>query len=339
MPFLLKSSVFSIAVPPGIGDALWSLTKVPSLREKHHKKMQIVVCDTALRRSHEFLEAFDFVDSVVYAPFPLHPPCKISAEGPYTYQNSRFGFEKYDLLLIANGHLERGHRLENWFTEIETDFTIGSRWIFDHQHVATASKFKEQFGDYAVFYLGPQKGNTKFGHNRDSLWKLSDWIKLAEMFINKYGLHILVVGAPYDKSYSNMFFASLPPSLKEKTTDLVGLTPIGLTYSYIVFSKCVISYQSGIGIFSVYLGIPTVLWWRPYGNSLASFRFISFKEEMATAWAPPWTLKNTYLPQIYGKSDPQSLMLEIEKRGWLTFSTEKRFRDNMTLSQKHNVVY
>tara|TARA_Y100000034_G_scaffold137016_1_gene218513 strand:+ start:4425 stop:5444 length:1020 start_codon:yes stop_codon:yes gene_type:complete len=329
----------TIAVPPGIGDSLWSLTKISNIRkQKEIDCVELVVQNTDLNRSHDFLKSFTFVDSVRYADFVIHPlGIQYSKEGPYIYIESQEYWqpperrEIYDFLLISNGHLERGLRLEDWLPEFETDFSIGKQWQFNPSYLLEAQNFKKEKGQYAVLYLGPFNGNTKDGHNRGPIWSLRDWMILADSLHSNYGLHIVLVGAPYDKSYSDGFMMRMGD--RDYITDLVGQTEIGLTYSYILYSEMCMGYQSGIPIFSVYLGVPAVCWWRPYKDSISPTVYISFDETMASAWAPPWSLENKrYAPQIYGKSNPQSIIDTVEERGWIGSRGEPEFDDNWCLT-------
>lgn len=326
--------ILKVAVPPGIGDSLWSITKIPHLRRLHEADAVIVaVKGTSLNRSQDFLSAFTCVDRVIYEDFPIHPPeGQLTKEGPYLYIDSQQDWKGYDWLLISNGHLERGNRLEDWLPEIDTDFTLGSQWVFNPTYLRKAQEFRSSLnGRYAVFYLGPYAGNTRDGHNRGPIWSVKDWCALADSLHHNYGLKIVLVGAEYDKDFSDGFMLRMRD--RDYIIDLVGETPIGLTYSYILYSEMCVSYQSGIGIFSVYLGVPTVLWWRPYGDSISPWHYISFKNEMATAWAPPWSLENgRYLAEIYGdESNPQRILNEVEARQWIGSRGEPEFRDDWTL--------
>jgi len=79
----------------------------------------------------------------------------------------------------------------------------------------------------------------------------------------------------------------------------------------------VISYQAGVGIVSTYLGTPTAIFWRPYGDSISPQWILSFDERMASAWVPPATIEaGKHLPLIYGRHGIQHIVSEIRRRGW-----------------------
>jgi len=334
---------YTVAVPAGIGDSLWAVTKLNALRavldnEGHEgRPIEMVIAGGGPHRSADFLNAFQMIDSVRYDEYYKVNWGVVKAKREYGYINykpSGFGYEGFDLTLIPNCSLECGIRLEDWFTELDTDFTIGKQWVFERDAWDKAKERMEGRRDYVVFYLGPELGNKRNGHNRDTLWSMQDWIDLANHFVDTYDVDIVMVGAPYDRSYTTLFMRDIMDTpLRDRVINIVGQTSIQDLYACCVQSKCVISYQAGVGIFSVYLGVPTVLWWRPFGNSITPNGMISFHEDMASAWAPPWSLENgRYLPQIYTKSTPESIAATIKERSWFDLRREIEFTDTMTLT-------
>ncbi len=130
------------------------------------------------------------------------------------------------------------------------------------------------------------------------------------------GIRVVVVGAEYDRSYWEQKVKPLvgsPPWLEER----IGQTGIGETFALTKRSKFVIAFQSGIGIFSVYLGVPTVMWWRPYGDTVRPGHYVTYREEMASAWAPKEAVElGRYLPCIYGRETVDDIWQHI-KDNWL----------------------
>ena len=324
----MKNISAVIYLPPGIGDAVWSLTKVQDIAKKHgYKKIYVCVKDTDLNRSQEFLKRFTFVTDVIYETFHIHPPGEpeIHKDGTYNYIKNVIERNDYDKVhkyyIICNNYLERGVRLENWLPEYETNFSVADTWAFktcDIQYLKSTMKVIN--APYCVFYIGPLLGNTVDGHNKENLWSVHDWIKLGEYSRNKFGLHIIIVGAPYDKSYARLFYEYLTDEQKEYYSDVVGKTGVGDLYAICKCSKFVISYQSGVGIFSVYMKVPAAIWWRPHGDSLSTYPhyYISFYNEMAGAWAPPNMLEEgLYTPLHYTKVTPEGIFDNIVKYDWV----------------------
>ena len=335
-------SVLSVYVPPGIGDSLWSITKVVAAKEKlGFHKINIVIQNTDLNRSKEFMSRFTFIDSVSYEQYLIHPPNQcIDTDFTYKYVDSKqIDTDKY--MMIANGHLEKGLRLEDWLPEFDIDFDIADKFQFKKSDIQFVLNLMSQIDKpYCVFYIGPLNGNTIDGHNRNSLWTLKNWTDLGNLIHNELKLDIVVVGAPYDKSYSDMFFMQLNESERKYFYDYVGQTGVGDVYAVTKASKFVISYQSGIGIFSAYMGVPSTVFWRPHGNSISPSLHITFNEDMATAWAPPHMLKsNKYIKSIYTKVTPESLLRDIIKFNWLDKAPARNVNNYVTLCQNIHKLY
>lgn len=311
---LMQPPFLRVAVPGGIGDSVWALTKIPHLlRVYGAEKAHIGLCGQPPYRAQPFVERFDFVASAENTCWEcvesqLHTP-----EGVYNWAPSGIGWHnEYDWMLQANRHLESGMRLESWLPEMETDWHIADRFHFTAREVREAIEFERSHGPYCIFYLGPERGNTDLGHNRGPLWTPQEWGMLARHF-RELGLKIVVVGAPYDLSYFDKYVAQ---HLGE-CTNAIGKWTIGQTFSAVQRARCVIAYQSGIGIFAVYLGVPTACFWRPHGNSIEPNAFVSFKEEMASAWAPHDALASgRYLPLIYTKCTPDSIVQHAVAHDW-----------------------
>lgn len=346
----VKARLLEIATPPGIGDALWSLVKVQDIiRLGNYDGCKVSLQHTDCNRGREFMLHFDFVKEADYEEFPIQnvptfatglvhkglamlgidsdvleeqAPRLVEKTGEYIYIESHENFlNQYDWLLIANGHLERGNRIETWLPQFKTNLDIGlNNFVFQGKEIIEAERIHKEFigsSPFVAFYLGPKAGNTISGHNRNSLWSLEDWNTTAILMKeHNPDLKFVIIGARYDMEYVLDF---LNKYLNPIFINLTGLTEIGVTFAIIKRSKFFLSYQCGLGVFSVYLGVPTACFWRPYGDSFSAEVFISMREEMAHDWAPLWSLRpdGNYLPQIYTKCSPRSIVDECIKRRFI----------------------
>ena len=365
----MEKRLLKIAVPSGIGDALWSLVKVQDImRSGNYDGCSVSLQYTDCNRGSEFIQHFDFVESANYEDFPIQytdsyieylngnsfEDVPITYEhtfstelahkglaalgisnvqisnnniasriaektGEYIYIESQENFlGKYDWLLIANGHLERGNRIETWLPQFKTNLDIGlNNFVFQEKEIIEAERIHKEFignSPFVVFYLGPKAGNTTSGHNRNSLWSLEDWYTTA-MLMKEHNpdLKFVITGARYDMEYVLDF---LNKYLDPIFINLVGLTEIGVTFALLKRSKFFLSYPCGLGIFSVYLGVPTACFWRPYGNSLNADMFVSVREEMSVAWTPTWA-NNNYLPLFYTRCSPASIVDTVVNRRFI----------------------
>jgi len=303
-----------VAVPAGIGDSVWCLTKLPSmLRSYGADRVQIEFCGGPPHRAQDFLNRFDFVESAAPSNWSCVESDPYTSEGVYNWAVSGTGWhDEFDWLLVANQHLERGQRLESWLPQFEIDWSIADRFTYTGAELRHARELEDRLGRFCVFYLGPEKGNTSAGHNRGPLWSPEDWGRLAAR-CREMGLAIVVTGAEYDRSY----FENHALPMIGDCYDAIGKWHIAQTFAVIQRSQFVVAYQSGVGIFSVYMGIPAAMFWRPYGDSIDPSGFVSFDEQMASAWAPRGALEeNRYLPLVYGSCTPESIA-EFARSNWL----------------------
>ncbi len=308
----------SIALCPGIGDSLWALTKVPALlKAEGADKTHLTVCtgpgSEPSDRAVPFLIRFPFV-SGVSCDREYAIPCGLDKSGCYIYTNSGRGFHHlYDWMLQANHYLERGTRLEEWMPELDTDWGIMEKFQFDDEDRRIADKMEEEAErPYVCFFTGSEVGNTVEGHNRGPMWTPEDWVALERGFYSR-GFAVVLVGAMYDRGYCEKYLRAAGFRGLERN----GVWPISGTLAVLKRAKCVISYQSGIGITSVFMGVPTAMWWAPKGHSQHHERFINFEESMAHCWSPPGSVESgRYLPQIYTRSTPQGILEHADKH-WL----------------------
>ena len=325
-------------VPTGIGDICWALTKIQSIAGGQPIDVDIACADPndeIEMRALPFVRNFTFVRNaqLVYKrlccqdPDPEFPgtPKDVDDEGLYRYIPS--GPNGDHFILIANGHLEKGERLEQWLPEYRTDWSFARHFqftdkydsIFAHdcwEH-AKQIQLNRIGGDFAIFYLGPERGNVDAGHNRGFLWEPSDWVTLGKA-CNEAGLRVVVVGANYDRSYWERYVQEGVAAAGMKWLDLIGKLHIAETFALCQRSKFVVAYQSGIAIFSHYLGCKVATWWRRKGDSIRPDKYLSFHEAMATAWNKPGTVENgTYLPLIYKRETVTDVIEMMRKRRWL----------------------
>lgn len=308
-----------VAVPSGIGDALWSMVKVPEIRKVYDR---VVVCvqKTGTPRCADFLRRFDFIDDVVYVDFPIHPKMTKNGktvttdeDGRYVYVQSSKGYCGFDWVLISNGELERGVKLDEWLPEVQTDWTIGQNFSYRDEDKSLTDVPP---GRFAVFYPGPLRGNTEDGHNRGGIWSPEEWVEL-HAFVENAGIDVVYVGAEYDMAYMNDLLA--PALLARGVTkkyDFIGKLSIGSTFWLTEKCEFVLSYQAGIGIFPLYRGVKSAIWWRQDGDSISPSIKLCFDERMNGGWVPPQYRKN-HMPLYYGVDDAATVMGKLSRAGWV----------------------
>ena len=301
-------------------------------RKLNPDHVEIIIQSTEFNRSDDFLSHFDFIDSTRYEDFSIIPepiyfpdvfgmptpkPTDENGHYIYIYSTGNFMGDPNSWLLIANGHLERGNRLETWLTGFETEIHIAKHFHFRDNEIEYAKQFHKQTlnnKQFVTFYMGPLNGNTIAGHNRNSLWTIREWQVILEnlLYINPE-LVFVIVGAKQDWQYANIFMGSLTSHHRNKCVNFCGNTTIGECFALIKRSQFLLSYQCGVGIFSAYLGHPCAVWYRPYGDSMSSDFMGTYVEAFSHCWAPMEYINKTYFPLLYKRESPEDIVKIIHK--------------------------
>jgi hypothetical protein len=288
-------------LPQGIGDDVWALFKIQAIRDRQDPGGTIdvhIACSGASAlesRALDFVRRFSFVSSArMFTCGGLGASPPIRPDGRYNYIED--GWYEFDggryCVLVPNRTLERGERLESWLPHYPTDWGIFRDFRITDAERRVAGRLREALGPYAVFYPGPLMGNTTNGHNRGALWSPADWRELGRRVYQDFHLPLVVVGAPYDASYYDALLRPVLNGDLPHWTNLIGSTTLGELWSITSGAKFVVSYQAGVGIVSTYLGTPTAIFWRPEGNSISPDMYLTFSNEMASAWVPPSVLSS-----------------------------------------------
>jgi len=316
-----------ILVPQGIGDSVWCLLKIQSLAKEEPIDIRIACWhrNSIEDRALSFLKRFKFVNSVEMYEMPrnkndgpvLLPGPPADENGIYRYiSDGKTTLPDIDYVMIPNTPLEKAIRLENWLPELETNWQIMNEYQFDQKELKIAEDYYNDNKEFVIFFMASLAGNTTSGHNRNSLWRPEEWVDLGDKLHNKLGVNIVIVGTTWDEDY---YHHSIKKLIKNKTywKNCISKWEISQTYAIINKSRFVISYQSGIGIVSHYLGKPVAIFWRPKGDSISPNSYVSFEEGMATAWAnPEYLASNRLMPCIYGRHKVNDILDYIEKNNW-----------------------
>ncbi len=306
-------------LPTGIGDATWALTKAAAISGRlGDGRVEIAIAcndehDATQLRALEYVQRFPFVTSarMLRTGAILKPGPHTDARGRYRYiDDGDMSFAPGWYPLVPNAPLERGERLETWFPDDVTDWTLTRQWANTEKESAIAATLRKTVGEYAILYPGPSSGNGPEGHNRGGMWSPREWVELAQR-IRGMSLTPVAIGAKYDWDYYRHHIAhaikAVDPSMR-LVVSLVGQTAIGATLAVIRGAKFGVYYQSGLGVWGAFESVPTAMFWRPDGNSIHPRQLLCFDERMASAWVPPRELmEGRYLPCIYGTATVEEI--------------------------------
>lgn len=284
-------------------------------------------------RALPLLRRFDFVESARYYQIPrvngsqgplLMPGSPVDERGRYRYipdGKPPFYLDgDVDFVAIPNRALENGVRLEDWLPEYEIDWDVVQNAFIYQDSVRVceesfSSDNRSHFygmpvtGDpYVIFFMGAEPANSVkslAGHNRGALWTPEQWAELGDSLIEQHGVKIVVVGAGYDATY---YEYHVEPNVEHPASWINTIAEFSIMETLEICSqaKAVVSYQSGIGIMSHYLNVPTAIWWRAEGDSIVKNGMLTFDERMASSWMYP-DHKNA-LPMIYGRETVQDIL-------------------------------
>lgn len=306
-----------IAVPAGIGDAAWVMTKVPALLKKYGAESALIyTCESF--RAVDYLKLLPFVAGAQATTYGImeYPP--VLPDGSYNYAPSQpHWHNQFDWFLQANGHLERGLRLENWMPELATDWSAPLP-RFHEIDIAFAEEIAS-VGPYVTLYTGPTDGNTIAGHNRGPRWTPQNWIDVVRG-LTELDLVPIFVGVATESDYFDRYLADGLSALSKRCYATFFATwPIARTLAVCARATAHIGYQSGLGVLSTYFGVPSVMFWRRYGDPINS-EGATFNENMATAWVPPHTLAaRRFFGAIYTRHTPADVLSFVAQ-----FRNEKR---------------
>lgn len=169
------------------------------------------------------------------------------------------------------------------------------------------------------------------------IWLIDYWVDLARMIVEEQGLGVVVVGAPWvdDESYAGLFMKHWEQSGGDPAAvlNIVGETGIAECLRVTMGGRCLVSFQSGIGVASEYLGVNTAIFWRADGDSEEAppdgnegnigRQFVSLSEDMRNAWSPTWAA-NSHIGLVYGRETPREIYDQMISRNWFSVAPSAR---------------
>lgn len=291
-----------VALPLGIGDCHWSCQKLRALGEMEGRPIHAFVNESPSHASVGYLELVPFVEKAVCSPLSVYDIWTEMSpshrhEGWSTRAAAR-NWGSFDYIVVANGHLERGERIETFFPDVATDYTYELQ-ISD----ADVQKVRKEWGrNRVLLYLSGRGPNWGFHRN---WWTPQNWIEVIHL-LNEEGITPLLVGAKtmddlayFDSVVTNAAIAGL------EWQSAVGYTTIPQYCQLIRDAAVWIGLNSGGGIVSAMQGTPTVMFWSDskYPDVCdPNNRTVPLHHNMQTSWLNEEQLR-TYRTLSYG--DPE----------------------------------
>lgn len=297
-----KQNRVKILVPPGMGDAYWSIVKLESFMEE----MELgdiadiyVACNkerqfNGHRRAFPFIKLFPFTKSTGITYTTDDYPQSLWLEA---YRNcGRTIFEDVcgcDYFLSWNAYMGAGYKLE------ERDSEFKCNWIPDMfeslEQINYQKNAEKQYGEYIVFYF------IFHGHYAGWLseFPLDAVVDSVRQIARETGCTPVFAGAVWDEK--NDVLSQVVDQLPE-CIDLRGKTSIEQLFGLIKGSEIVVGYPSGLTIMSTVLKAKTLMIWNKFYND--DFRWNS---------CPPQVRNKTYFVEDTKGLTPQKLTDRVKQ--------------------------
>ena len=290
-----------ILVPPGIGDAFWSIVKLEAfLKQKGLGLPDIFIAHPRARKFNANVRAFPFIEMF---PFIKATWKTIDTVGKfkevwrdaYHRDSGKAIFKRVngcDYFICYNSILRYGMSLAQVDQHLESNWSPPS-FISLEQRIYQDDSVKK-YGNYFVCYF------TFRGTNRETLDYFSIEIlsKLINDVAKKTHCIPIFVGAAWDSRDEAL--AKMMEMVPEKV-DLVGKTNLAQLFGLMKGSKGVFGIPSGIAIMAAVMELKTLMLWNDW-----------FHRDFAWHSCPPHVKEKTYQIEYAKDVTPERLTERVQ---------------------------
>jgi hypothetical protein len=287
-----------VALPLGIGDCHWVCAKLRGLSDYHGGRTVHAYVNRS--PAHVSVGYLELVPMIARAIESGRAPCDVARALAPSHRDPRWstlegsrGWSGFDYVLVANGHLERGERLETWLPELPTDFSY-TLAIPEAARARAAALAPRRSVLVYLSGIGPNRGF----HNH--VCSVGLWVRVCEL-LNAAGFVPVLIGAatPDDLGYRDAFLAAAEN--RAIVRDLIGQTSIADVCALVDTAAVWVGLNSGTGIVAAMLGVPTVMLWSdsrfPIPGAVEPLH-----TNMRTSWLAPHQLER-YRTISYGSPE------------------------------------
>lgn len=247
-----------VALPLGIGDCHWVCAKLRGLSDYHGGRPIHAHVNCSPR--HVTVGYLRLIPMIARAHQNPRAPFDMARELPPGHRDPRWstlegsrGWNGFDYVLVANGHLERGDRIETWMPELPTDYSYPLA-------IPAASRARAAAlvpPGSILLYMSGTAANRDF-HNH--VCSVGLWVHVVEL-LNAAGFTPALIGAstPDDRLYRDVFLTAAAGRVR--VIDVVGRTSIADVCALIESAAAWVGLNSGTGIVAAMMGKPTVMLW------------------------------------------------------------------------------
>lgn len=269
--FYLRKPVqdrLKILVPPGMGDAYWSVVKLESFLKTMSEGYQeiadvYVACNKdrkweGHKRAFPFLKLFPFVNSTGVSFNTDQYPKEIWLEAYRDAGKTIFpDICNCDYFLSWNGQLGNGYSLDKVNSDLECNWIPNMFESLDQINYENYAK--QTYGKYIVFYFlfHGHYGGWQNEFNKQKM------INSVNKICSETESTPIFAGAVWDKEFPDQTDVINKIS---NAVDLRGQTSVEQLFGLIKGSEVVVGYPSGLTIMSTVLKQKTIIIWNDYYN-------------------------------------------------------------------------
>lgn len=296
-----------VALPLGIGDAMWSCMKLEALSEYHGGRPVHAFINSS--PNHATVGYLKIVPFIALAEHAVSAPNAIAQQLPPHHRFPRWSTLKgsadwngYDYVLVANGHLERGQHISTYLPELNAALgRDATDYSYEHRIDQADRDYAASFGRKPVLLYMSGVGPNQGFHN--GTWRVEDWADTAHLLLAE-GLTPVTVGANTadDKAQRDLVARKMGAAW-DRVVDTVAITNIPQYVAMIEDAAVWIGLNSGGGIVASMRRTPTVMFWsdsaeRVYGVHPDNV----LNTKMKTGYLAPWQLE-TYRTLSFGSAE------------------------------------
>jgi ADP-heptose:LPS heptosyltransferase len=272
-----------IRTPSGIGDNIWLIQKLINTNEKFHF---ILPASNPLRGKPLFDLLPQVTSSCRYVPGMTY--ARLSQGNIQKKYNSWASIKKRkfpDISLTCNEWLEKGKRIEDFFPDLETSYTLDYKTTPENIRIAE-DLLKPDLNPYLGIYTSAYSTARAWG-----FWGEEEWSKLIQKIDKQFpGYTFVIIGAHWDIDLNFKLMALLDRK-KISYVSAIGV-PLGGTIEILKRLHYFIGFPSGLSILNETLGKDGLMFYPPH------------LELMMNAWAHPDRIESEkYKPMLFTDID------------------------------------
>ena len=227
---------YRIAVPPGIGDIYWALTKIQAFKEQvGATSIEICVQRAGPGRSTLWADMVDFIDSACFLPFSANTYGLANGLG---YVATPANLDA-DCIMWPNAVVDRGKPLSTWLPDLQMDLSF-------------PIQTPDMGAPRVILYASSEAINRAWVSNLGVTY----WLSLIASLTELVG-PVTLIAAQWDEPFSKRLAAAASTAGVEYE-DLTGQTTLPEVADVIKNARVLIGVISGMTILANHFRTPTV---------------------------------------------------------------------------------